>query len=875
MSSSINLAHHWIQNQILDIDEITPETPTQIISFDEFLKLSLVTQKPGVQQNFTAVGEPDEEEYAVHVARTAEDEEIDALDDDRRLFEQVRSLFGRLTKNAKTAAAKIKRQLDRRRRFKGFSQEKPALPSSEVKLKTFKYVPGELPTLEEYKALGCPKIKYAPNQRFVIWKEAAQKGIKHLLDVSPGGSGKTHCWGKIKTDELGVKQLWYLSNRPGYPTCKPIEDWHLMPPRHGGLVEDQDRLTPYKEHPLRWPQNGETPTIPGNCIHACKAAGMRDKRAAGNFNEIFCKGGCKLGKSEDSYPCAETPGYYIFERIDVLKSPKIRSHPTSAPGEDFNWSKCAVAWDEFDELFSVKQDIEINQDEANRTWNLVELRLPKIFNELQSLRSVMNRLYLEDLKIHGRYGLDHYQFSDLIEVMPDTEQLNSMAADVRQACKNDIIKALKESGSDDVFRRALHLEWLPEFLEVLSQKINGYISFKNGQFTLSIPDLKNQEIIRGAKINLYLDATGRPEQVASKLGIKPDELMVICEDGAEWSNLTIIRYDWGRHIDKSNRSEEMQRRIAADKQRHKDQYGDDIGFFEFKASGEAGDLKHFSESRGSNEFKGKEAIASYGDPFMNMGDAAAEYACIHGIIPPLPDGTEHFELDPEFQAFYNIKAQAIIEQEVYRLRSNRRRNEQLTYYYNGNFDLSFLKDRLPGIVMTERDIFEDCHEAGTVEQRSLSNIIQLAESVRERGDKITQSDLADGAGISQGRISQIASKFGGWRLFKKLLAPLFNSLYRSTNNFDGLDEFEIQIAKTVLKAMGQYDPETMVEELGILAQSLAVTDSERPPDRRTFYKIFRGVDAETVIAILSTLLSLMPKSISDEFQQEILQLTPG
>jgi predicted transcriptional regulator len=42
--------------------------------------------------------------------------------------------------------------------------------------------------------------------------------------------------------------------------------------------------------------------------------------------------------------------------------------------------------------------------------------------------------------------------------------------------------------------------------------------------------------------------------------------------------------------------------------------------------------------------------------------------------------------------------------------------------------------------------------------------------------KISQAEIARTLGITQGRVSQLFSSLGGWKLFKKLLAPLLENI---------------------------------------------------------------------------------------------------
>jgi transcriptional regulator with XRE-family HTH domain len=58
-------------------------------------------------------------------------------------------------------------------------------------------------------------------------------------------------------------------------------------------------------------------------------------------------------------------------------------------------------------------------------------------------------------------------------------------------------------------------------------------------------------------------------------------------------------------------------------------------------------------------------------------------------------------------------------------------------------------------------------------------VLKLLSKALETGQdiqKISQAEIAQALGITQGRISQLFSSIGGWKSFKKLLVPLLENL---------------------------------------------------------------------------------------------------
>jgi hypothetical protein len=98
-----------------------------------------------------------------------------------------------------------------------------------------------------------------------------------------------------------------------------------------------------------------------------------------------------------------------------------------------------------------------------------------------------------------------------------------------------------------------------------------------------------------------------------------------------------------------------------------------------------------------------------------------------------------------------------------------RSDEQLTFYFVGDYDLSFL-----GVPVEPVEAFLIAPLAGTALQITRWKIQEAFGQLIGSGEKITQQKLALEADITQGRLSQIAGEFGGWKVLRKILAALLN-----------------------------------------------------------------------------------------------------
>ena len=200
-----------------------------------------------------------------------------------------------------------------------------------------------------------------------------------------------------------------------------------------------------------------------------------------------------------------------------------------------------------------------------------------------------------------------------------------------------------------------------------------------------------------------------------------------------------------------------------------------------------------------------------------------------------------------------------------RLRANRRLDETVTYYSCADFELEFLGDYYPGAAITTVTAFSIDDKAGTATQQShhqvQSAIFELMRSGGIALEKITQSAAATVAGVTQGRISQIAAKYGGWKAYKKLLAVLFNSIYRGANNSDPLDSEQEFIAKTYLPLATAESPPDAVQ---------AVVDCIQAFGWRVFQAILTATSIETRGRLLAALVSGLPQGLLEVFRGVVL-----
>ncbi|RAM50999.1 MAG: hypothetical protein C6Y22_14205, partial [Hapalosiphonaceae cyanobacterium JJU2] len=249
------------------------------------------------------------------------------------------------------------------------------------------YTPDDLPTPEEYKRLGCPKIIYLGDERVSLWQEAVLKGWQHILDKSAPGLGKSHTAGSMTAQEFGSRQLWYLASDHRNPTTLTIETNFVdLPPRHSGFARDTTRLTPGGQPFLVHPNAQEGfATTPGNCLRAGTFRALASK----NINHIqesdnpICLS-CHLYNA-----CRNSIGRgfgYRKQRYSVLQYPQVRAHPDSLPfAGDYQFEDCGIFWDEASQIMRSRSKIEISISDFNQTAGELAVTAPELFIRLQPI----------------------------------------------------------------------------------------------------------------------------------------------------------------------------------------------------------------------------------------------------------------------------------------------------------------------------------------------------------------------------------------------------------------------------------------------------------------------------------------------------------
>lgn len=739
----------------------------------------------------------------------------------------------------------------------------------------FGFEPGDPKPKKESKPDGSV-IRFKAGERIQIIAELVKRGHRHILDSSQTGSGKSYDIGLIEPARLDVDRLWYFSQDHRNPTTATVEaNYTDLPVRNDGLVVDGTRRTALNNPHVRWPQGDEIPNTGNNCFRTnlfhvlAKKGYQHEVNAEAKLNPVCesCHLKAACAGAGDALPLPG--GSFRSDRREVFGNTRIRASLDSAPspsdleertassedGEITNRNGCFV--DEASRQIRSTRVIEVNLAEFDKTFAELESKLPDIHTVLKPLRLALRPILAGEIAptqqtYYGwndgliREALADFReqlfsadgtnnefiipefFDRLKTISPDLEKIlaepdgftkagvkPSERSGVSSETSKFIRQTLRQESYRDVSKelQALVTNWLIPLLQVWSGGENGALRITNGVLSVTQSDTRHAEILRAMRFVVYLDATATRQELAQSLGINTNEIIEIQQELTPSENLSIVQVtDLG--LVGRGRSDSLKERLGALKPALRIRHPD-LFTIEHKPYAEEGDGWWFNHSRGSNEYQKRSVIASFGVPFENIGALQDWWLATTGDRNVAQDSLD-------FAAFVQAKVQAEIIQSVGRLRSNLRPGEPLVYYFCADFDLSFLEQYFPGAAIQQESAFSIAAEAGSSTEQSHHRVQQgIFDFVRETGaalEKLTQTVAATATGVSQGRLSQIAAKFGGWREYKKILAALLESLYTPANKSRAESEDYDQVWTNWLPCAAAEDPERLVEVLSRCAE---------------------------------------------------------
>ena len=697
-------------------------------------------------------------------------------------------------------------------------------------------------------------------------QEAIKKGYSEILDNSHPGLGKSYSAGEFKPSDFNVDKLIYQDiNHRNASTATVEDNFADIPTRNNGYKIDYTRATPSGQPYRVRTKPGEQPDTPSNCHRTYVFDALRNK----NYNHAFeleesgispiCNS-CVLS-DQCKYSSGNGYGFRMQKRNAIKSSDCLRTHPDTSPLElyddDDSAYKVGRIWEEAGIAISSTKKTEVSINDLYQTISRLTVDNYPKNTLLKPLFGILEQLLNQQIKPTSRYGFDDSEIKKLIrdnyesainnlsnnnDIEPFADKaLYDLATyeleELEQALIPDLTFLQEKDGIDATSQEfkqskllrwaskevekqsardaglqalALPLYWLPEF--ILAWVGNGAFRCEHGKLSIYTRDLRHKELSENAEFNLYLDATLSPELLKLKLGYN-QPILVMEQTPPNYNNLNIVQITGLGKLGKQ-RSDGLTNRVDALKSALQGKHSN-LGILEWKSNAKDNEYYHFADGRGVNRFSNCDAIASFGIPYANVGELAAEYQVLTGLSD-----------DDSIQEFITAMTDAEIVQEIGRLRSNRRTDEKLTFYFCADYDLSFLGNHFPNATLTKVDAFAITPKAGNQNQKTKLAILEAAKELATRGNKLTQNAIANKASITQGTVSKIATQFGGWSSLKKIFQTLLDSLYSERNIFDGeglTDEEKDYIPGLTEYLSTRTAPEiTVLEAVGALVEVLEV-----------------------------------------------------
>lgn len=378
--------------------------------------------------------------------------------------------------------------------------------------------------------------------------------------------------------------------------------------------------------------------------------------------------------------------------------------------------------------FKLKQDLaELKQQEELESAAVLSAQGVSILNK----SSIRNRYQSQQEALRSRYRS---------EVADINIQVRSELKSIRRSLSRNT--AQSQSEQTEILNQTVLKQWFPEFLGVLRGEL-GDLRINRGELILTLPESRHKAVIAASKLNIFLDATSTREDLALKLGCRPDEIFVCRQRVPKLKNLTITQVtDLGKLT--LQRGDDKQRRATAIAAHFKqlDPTTKVIDFKKFET-----DRVWYRDSRGVNDFLTVKTLILVGTPIPNIAALLAEYSILTERHPT--------EDDPDFQAFVDRTAKAEIYQAIGRLRASRRLDEQLQIVILSDFDLGISTNKVKASKIT-------LEAADKLERLQLA-FKAAANQLEAEGKKITQTAVANLTSYSQ----QYLSRF--WKLLLSLL----------------------------------------------------------------------------------------------------------
>jgi len=438
------------------------------------------------------------------------------------------------------------------------------------------------------------------------------------------------------------------------------------------------------------------------------------------------------------------------------------------------------------------------------------------------------------------------------------------------------------------------LNFVTPLLNVLTGS-RGYIQAKNYGFYITQSDNHVKRSLFHAQSIIYKDATARPEDIAMRIGVDSEDILEYKVATPAATNL-MIKLVGGFGSCGAQRDSKEQRekglseaslpkrlikgveKIIADSISLAAQLGKKAKIALIDFQGQLSNYKDIQgidyfgywwrDNRGTNILQDYDVIIAIGNPTANLGAKAAEFRTLTGKYANPANPTE------EFKEYIQHSVVSEKLQLVGRLRAHLQPHKQKEVHLLGDYSEHLiwqLKDKFPGCQINKMMAYDLCPEAATRRDLDTKMAIELGMKLLRFGQKVNQEKIAKEMGCSQGWVSKIFKKLGGYKRALQLFQCLNNTFYRRWNNpqttLDALPEDARWAAETFFPL----EVQELLKNEGIPAEAVSTLDIIKDEYN---LNLLNYVSLDTILDFILGLIPYLPQEYQEIFEQALVPPEP-
>jgi ribonuclease HI len=471
-------------------------------------------------------------------------------------------------------------------------------------------------------------IRFRPGNALATVQELIRQGHRFSLNTTHTGGGKSFTISQYQPSDFGASQLLWVVDDPVSQEHKEHDQYRG---RDGGRSVRPDGRV------VRARGDEAEKYLDSNCERYKLSDFLQRKGITPNVPEVCAT--CPLFEDRS---CASTPGLYLHDREQALKSSRLRL-PAAALGREMLRDSSGKPWDAQSKHIDPDNDPRkpgavIFVDDVDPWVSSYAVSLATVKATVAELLVEMPTPLIEAIRVlqqlmgdkNGRRWINrsHPQLiAKLPELNLNPEALTGVYTVERSA-------AVAESSK-------MSRIWIQDFVEIL-QGAKGYLYTYKGELMVNRVNTRFVEAITHPAVihTQFLDATAKAEHLQQWLkGHVTQQIPVVAQDEPEKPGLINLTQITGLGDLGYNRSAAQKTELESLKAvlntsfpefAEVDIKGATVDRDALDAAVETLTLRWRSTSRGSNAAKAAPGLICYGTPRMNLSAAIARYALMTG-----------------------------------------------------------------------------------------------------------------------------------------------------------------------------------------------------------------------------------------------------